>query len=178
MAPAGCGGAVRIYEKPDVVVSFELSRYGIPKTLGELIRKCRLNKDLYAKTLAMMLGVDKMTITSWEKRKSTPSRKYLLLLKETLDIPPSEFAKYLGVVSPRLKSILDYIIDRGEATRATIQEGVGIKKPQVANTDLPYDAQVHARSWLHRPQTHLPHCRPFRVGKLVLDIESRSLTRI
>lgn len=49
---------------------------------------------------------------------------------------PVELMRYLDTVSPRLKAIVDYITKDGQATRAKIQDAVGIKKPQVANVDL------------------------------------------
>jgi len=50
--------AARIHEKPDAVASFEMSRYGQPQTLGELLRKSRLEKNLYGKDLAERMGVN------------------------------------------------------------------------------------------------------------------------
>jgi DNA-binding XRE family transcriptional regulator len=74
-----CNHAVRIYEKPNIAASFEISRYGESKTLGELIRKCRLERDLYAKDLAKMIGVTEQTITNWEN-----GNKYLDKIKSML----------------------------------------------------------------------------------------------
>ena len=58
-----------------LVLSFSTSRYGEPSTFGEYIRKARFEKGLRQKDVARAIGVDEMTIVSWEKREAMPRRK-------------------------------------------------------------------------------------------------------
>jgi DNA-binding XRE family transcriptional regulator len=54
-----------------LVITLRISRYP-SETLGERIRKWRLEHDLFQRDLAMMAGVDEMTIVNWEKGKTSP----------------------------------------------------------------------------------------------------------
>ena len=56
--------------KPTVLkVSFQISEYQA-KTLGQLIKRLRLEKGLHQKELARLLGVNEMTIVRWEKNRT------------------------------------------------------------------------------------------------------------
>ena len=48
-----------------------------PKTLGEQIRKRRLDLELTAKQVAEQLGVHYQTIINWEKRDIIPKDKHI-----------------------------------------------------------------------------------------------------
>lgn len=48
-----------------------------PQTLGEKIRKARMNRGLLIRELAYQLGVTADTVINWEKRGMKPSRRYL-----------------------------------------------------------------------------------------------------
>jgi len=52
-------------------ITFRISRYPFA-TLGQKIRKWRLEHGFFQKDLAKMVGVDEMTIVNWEKDKTAP----------------------------------------------------------------------------------------------------------
>jgi transcriptional regulator with XRE-family HTH domain len=61
-------------------------------TLGQFLRRLRLEKGLEQKELAQRLQVSKVTVCNWEKDRKKPSRKsmdrlaqYLKMGKETLE---------------------------------------------------------------------------------------------
>jgi predicted transcriptional regulator len=43
-----------------------------PKTIGEMIRKRRLDLHLYQKDVAKLIGCDQMSIVNWEKNHTQP----------------------------------------------------------------------------------------------------------
>jgi len=50
---------------------FRISRYP-DKTLGQRIRKARLERGLYQESLAKLLGVTETTIANWELERTRP----------------------------------------------------------------------------------------------------------
>ena len=56
-----------------------------PKTIGEKLKKKRLDMGLYQKDVAKILGVDVNTITNWEKGRCVPSRECLGKVEGFLD---------------------------------------------------------------------------------------------
>ena len=58
-----------------------------PKTLGERIRKVRMDKDLLIKDLAEIIGVTEDTIINWEIRNIQPRGKSLEKLNAFLNDP-------------------------------------------------------------------------------------------
>ena len=71
-------------QKP-LIIGFRASRYP-DATLGQRIRKVRLEKGLYQVDLAKKLDVDEMTIVNWELDRTKPKRTYSCKLKECLNI--------------------------------------------------------------------------------------------
>jgi len=59
-----------------LIIILRISRYPA-RTLGERIKKWRLEQGLFQKDLAEMIGVDEMTIVNWEKGKTKPIRTKL-----------------------------------------------------------------------------------------------------
>ena len=60
------------------------------QTLGERIKKWRLERGLFQVDLAKRIGVDKMTIVNWEKGRTKPIKQYLERLEKILgDLLPS-----------------------------------------------------------------------------------------
>ena len=57
-------------------VSFQIPKYQA-KTLGQLIKRLRLEKGLHQKELARLLGVNETTIIRWERDRTKPERKYI-----------------------------------------------------------------------------------------------------
>ncbi len=55
-----------------------------PKTLGERIRKTRMDKGWLQKDLAKHLGVCEDSITCWENDRSIPNQRNLFLLRDVL----------------------------------------------------------------------------------------------
>ncbi|MEI6575087.1 MAG: helix-turn-helix transcriptional regulator [Bacteroidota bacterium] len=49
-----------------------------PKTIGEHLRKKRLEEKLLQKDVAKMLGVTEDTVTNWENNRSIPMKKLRL----------------------------------------------------------------------------------------------------
>jgi DNA-binding XRE family transcriptional regulator len=54
------------------------------RTLGERIRKWRLEQGLFQRDLAKIIGVDEMTIVNWEKGRTKPTKKNWERIKEIL----------------------------------------------------------------------------------------------
>lgn len=57
-----------------------------PKTLGERIRKARMDKGLLIRELADLVGVSPDTIVNWEKRGVQPIGSRLERLGEVLSV--------------------------------------------------------------------------------------------
>lgn len=63
-----------------------------PKTLGEHIRKHRMDSGLQIKQLAEQIGVDEMTIINWEVGRVKEPRK--------------NYARRLSIILPELRDLL------------------------------------------------------------------------
>jgi len=125
--------AVLTYKNPVLTVPFVISRYDQPKTLGEFIRIRRFEKDLFAKELADLIGVDENTVLNWEKDRTTPSQRLILILKERLDIDPFDLIEFAGAISERQKSIINLITERGSITRRECQDLLGLRQQYAQN---------------------------------------------
>jgi DNA-binding XRE family transcriptional regulator len=66
-----------------LVITLRVSLYP-NRTLGERIKKWRLEYGLFQKDLAKMIGVNEMTIVNWEKGRTKPTRKNLKRLRAIL----------------------------------------------------------------------------------------------
>jgi transcriptional regulator with XRE-family HTH domain len=60
------------------------------ETIGDHIKKRRMDLRLTQKELAKRLGVDKTTIQSWEKRRVRPSLVKIMKITEFLGCDPFE----------------------------------------------------------------------------------------
>jgi transcriptional regulator with XRE-family HTH domain len=125
--------AVLTHKNPILTVPFVISRYDQPKTLGEFIRRRRFEKNLLAKELADLIGVTEDTILNWEKDRTYPSQRKIILLKERLDIDPFELIEFNGAISERQKSIINLITERGSVTRRECQEFLGLRQQYAQN---------------------------------------------
>jgi len=56
------------------------------RTLGERIKKWRLERSLFQRDLAKLIGVDEMTIVNREKRRTKPTKKNLEELQKLSEI--------------------------------------------------------------------------------------------
>ncbi len=54
------------------------------KTIGDQIRKVRLDRGLLQKDVAKLIGVTEDCITNWEKNRTKPSKKNTFKVKEFL----------------------------------------------------------------------------------------------
>ena len=57
-----------------------------PKTLGERIRKARMDRHMMVKELAARIGVVPETVINWEKRNLKPTQRHLELLRTVLGL--------------------------------------------------------------------------------------------
>ena len=57
-----------------------------PRTFGEKLRKWRMDKGLFIKDLAKMIGVTPDTIINWEKRDVKPCDKYARKIEKITSI--------------------------------------------------------------------------------------------
>ena len=57
-----------------------------PRTLGETVRKARIDKGLVIKELARLVGADEMTVANWELRNRRPIKRFQQPLRDTLGI--------------------------------------------------------------------------------------------
>ena len=60
------------------------------QTLGERIRRFRLEQGLYQAQLAAIAGVDEMTIVNWEKDRTIPRGDRISRLAQALGVNPEE----------------------------------------------------------------------------------------
>ena len=90
-------------------------------TLGDHIRKVRLDRGLLQKDVAKIIKVDVMTITNWENNRSHPMVRYVpriivfLSYEPNLNDAPSEWGKF----------ILEYRISNG-ITQKKMAQLIGI----------------------------------------------------
>jgi DNA-binding XRE family transcriptional regulator len=59
------------------------------RTVGERIKKWRLEEGLFHRDLAKLIGVDEMTIVGWEKGRTKPIKKNFERLKIILELQPT-----------------------------------------------------------------------------------------
>jgi DNA-binding transcriptional regulator YiaG len=59
------------------------------RTLGEYIKKWRLERELFQVDLAKMIGVDEMTIVNWEKGRTKPIKGNLERIRAIMGEPPT-----------------------------------------------------------------------------------------
>ena len=71
-----------------LVITLRLSLYPA-RTLGERIRKWRLEQGLFQRELAKMIGVDEMTIVNWEKGRTKPIKGNLERIRAIMGEPPT-----------------------------------------------------------------------------------------
>jgi ribosome-binding protein aMBF1 (putative translation factor) len=57
-----------------------------PRTLGDHIRKARMDRHLMVKELAKCVGVVPETVINWEKRNLTPTRKHMERIRAVLGL--------------------------------------------------------------------------------------------
>jgi DNA-binding XRE family transcriptional regulator len=55
-----------------------------PRTIGEKLKKKRLDLGLFQKDVAEIIGVDVNTITLWEKGTYEPSKRFLMKIERFL----------------------------------------------------------------------------------------------
>ena len=72
--------AVQSYKKFALKLTFRVSRYP-NETLGEKIRKLRLERGLKQVELAKVLGVSEDLVRNWEKGRTVPTREYLMRIE-------------------------------------------------------------------------------------------------
>jgi DNA-binding XRE family transcriptional regulator len=70
-----------------LVIDLWVSRYP-GRTLGERIKKLRLERGLFQRDLAKMIGVNEMTIVNWEKGRTRPTKRNLERIKIILGFEP------------------------------------------------------------------------------------------
>lgn len=61
-----------------------------PKTIGERVKKKRMDMGLFQKDVARIIGVSTDTVTYWEKGRVKPSKKNLPRIKQFLRIKEIE----------------------------------------------------------------------------------------
>jgi DNA-binding XRE family transcriptional regulator len=64
-----------------------------PATIGDFIKKLRIEQGLFQKELAEGIAVDEMTIVNWEKSGTKPARKHIERLAEYFSRNPEELMK-------------------------------------------------------------------------------------
>ena len=73
-----------------LVITLRLSLYP-DQTLGERIKKWRLERRLFQVDLAKRIGVSEMTIVNWEKGRTKPIKQNFERLEKILgDFPSSD----------------------------------------------------------------------------------------
>ena len=49
-----------------------------PRTIGEKLKKKRLDMGLFQKDIAEIIGLDVNTITNWEKGRTRPGERFIM----------------------------------------------------------------------------------------------------
>ena len=70
-----------------LVVTLRLSLHP-DRTLGERVKKWRLERGLFQKDLAKMVGVAEMTIVNWEKGRTKPTKGNLERIRAIMGCEP------------------------------------------------------------------------------------------
>lgn len=100
----------------------------INESLGNLLRRYRLNCGYSQQAIANALGVDRSTYTYYETRRVTPSLKTVLTLKNLLNIPYDEILGCFGSFESNENDVVDsdmekmIPIDRNSPMKASIYE--------------------------------------------------------
>jgi len=83
--PAHCSNrSAPNYKNPQsLVITLRLPLYP-DQTLGERIRKWRLERGLFQVDMAKRIGVSEMIIVNWEKGKTKPIKQYFDRLEKTM----------------------------------------------------------------------------------------------
>jgi len=97
------------------------------------LRKRRFENNLIAKELASAVGVTEDTILNWEKGRNHPPLEKILLLKEKLNIGPSDILEFDEAFTERQRAIVDLIIEKGSITRSECQKLLGLRQQYVQN---------------------------------------------
>ena len=61
-----------------------------PKTIGEKLKKKRMDMGLFQKDVAKLIGVSTDTVTYWEKGRVEPSKRNMLKIKQFLKMRQAE----------------------------------------------------------------------------------------
>jgi transcriptional regulator with XRE-family HTH domain len=64
-----------------------------PKTIGEKIKKHRLNHHWLQRDVAKNIGVSSTSVSNWERGIKSPSRRMTKKIREFLDCPPKSTPK-------------------------------------------------------------------------------------
>lgn len=100
----------------------------INESLGNLLRRYRLNCGYSQQAIANALGVDRSTYTYYETRRFTPSLKTVLTLKNLLNIPYDEILGCFGSFESNENDVVDsdmekmIPVDRNSPMKASIYE--------------------------------------------------------
>jgi transcriptional regulator with XRE-family HTH domain len=95
--------AVQIYKNPEpVCITFSVSRYPA-ETLGQSLKKLRLEKGLEQRELARKLRVHRNTLYEWESDRHRPSAKRM--------------ERLAGFFKIGRKKLEDFKIERNEASK-------------------------------------------------------------
>jgi len=79
------------------------------------------------------MNVTEDTVFNWEKGRTYPSQKKVILLKERLDMDPFDLIEFDGAMSERQKSIINLITERGSITRRECQTLLGLRQQDAQN---------------------------------------------
>ena len=75
------GNRSHLFHKQPIKLTFRISRYP-DKTLGDRIRKYRLERGLKQVDLAKRLRIDEMTIVNWELDRTRPRKSHIRKLSK------------------------------------------------------------------------------------------------
>jgi DNA-binding transcriptional regulator YiaG len=90
--PAGTWIHCNFFAKPKIKLTVQRPKtlpHGYPlrpKTIGERLKKKRMDMGLFQKDVARIIGVSTDTVVNWEKGRTKPSRNSLDRITQLLDI--------------------------------------------------------------------------------------------
>lgn len=111
-----------------------------PKTIGEHLRRVRIDKNLLQREVADIIEVDTATIENWEKGKAKPQPKFHLQIIDFLGYAPESLGDNTKLNNPlflyRMKNDLTQkqLAKMLEIDKSTIQANEAGMRPMIERT--------------------------------------------
>ena len=102
--------------------------------IGELIQEQRIKRDMNRAELARRIGVDRATVTRWEKNEISVDRKRIEDICNTLQIDPLIFFHQNDVFFSEEIQLIEAWRAADELTKAMVRRTLGIEAEEKNDT--------------------------------------------